>query len=442
MSTENLVDLVKRAGIVGAGGAGFPTHVKIDAVVDTVIVNGAECEPLLRVDQLLMDARADDMLKALEAVRNHTQAQEAIIGLKKKYGPAIDTLTKKLVDYPNIRLHILENFYPAGDEQSLVYETTKRIVPEGGIPLNVGALVINVETLIGIYDIMEKNKPVTDTYVTLTGEVKHPITVRVPLGIRVREALALAGGPTISQYAVVNGGPMMGKIVDPESTITKTTKGLIVLPLDHHVVESKNRPLSKSLKDAAVACMQCNLCTEVCPRYNLGHAMEPHKLMRLAAYASTCDMTTQATNAFLCCECALCQYACVMDLQPWKFHIHLKRELGSRGIKNPHHHQPKQANEFISSRHFNVKRLISRLGLTAYDGAAPLTSIDQTFDKVKILLGQHIGAPAQPVVTVGDMVNKGDLIGEIPEGALGARIFASIPGKVTAVENGSITIQS
>ncbi len=442
MSTENLVDLVKSAGIVGAGGAGFPTHVKIDAVVDTVIVNGAECEPLLRVDQLLMDARADDMLKALEAVRQHTQAKEAIIGLKKKYIPAIETLTKKLVDYPKIRLHILENFYPAGDEQSLVYETTKRIVPEGGIPLNVGTIVVNVETLIGICDIIEKNKPVTDTYVTLTGEVKRPMTVHVPLGITVREALELAGGPTVTPYAVVNGGPMMGKIVDPESTVTKTTKGLIVLPVDHHVVESKNRPLAKSLKDAAVACMQCNLCTEVCPRYNIGHAMEPHKLMRLAAYASTCDMTTQATNAFLCCECALCQYACVMDLQPWKFHIHLKRELGGKGIKNPHHHQPEQANEFISGRHFNVKRLISRLGLAAYDVAAPLEPIDRSFNKVKILLGQHIGAPAKPVVTVGDTVNKGDLIGEIPEGALGARIFASIPGKVIAVEDGSITIQS
>ena len=167
MST-NLIDIVKSAGIVGAGGATFPTHVKINATVDTVIVNGAECEPLLRVDQQLMDVRAADMLAALQAVMDHTKASKGIVGLKKKYVPAINSLRKELVNYPQIELGIMDNFYPAGDEQTLVYEMTGRIVPEGGIPLNVGTLVINVETLLNIYDMMTNEKPVIDKYITFT----------------------------------------------------------------------------------------------------------------------------------------------------------------------------------------------------------------------------------------------------------------------------------
>ncbi|MDD2413799.1 MAG: SLBB domain-containing protein, partial [Eubacteriaceae bacterium] len=283
MST-NLVDIVKSAGIVGAGGATFPTHVKIDAEVETVIVNGAECEPLLRVDQQLMTERAADLLVALKAVMDHTKASNGIIGLKKKYVPAIGALRKELVNYPTIKLSIMDNFYPAGDEQTLVYETTGRIVPEGGIPLNVGTLVINVETLLNIYDMMTEEKPVIDKYITLTGCVGRKLTTKVPLGITVREALELAGGPTISDFVIINGGPMMGKIVDIDSYITKGTKGLIVLPKDHYLILSKTRSIRETIKMAGMACMQCSLCTEVCPRHALGHALEPHKLMRIAAY--------------------------------------------------------------------------------------------------------------------------------------------------------------
>jgi len=440
--SANLVELVQSAGIVGAGGAGFPTQVKINCTVDTVVVNGAECEPLLRVDQQLMDLEAVKMLTALQAVMDQTHAKEGIIGLKKKYKPAIESLTKELVAFPKIRIHQMGNFYPAGDEQVLVYETTKRIVPEGGIPLNVNTMVINVETLLGIYDIMTAGKPVIDTYVTLTGEVKRPLTTKLPLGITVKEALEVAGGTTIDEFVVINGGPMMGKIVDVDSTITKTTKGLIVLPKMHPLIISKTKPVKESMKMAAIACMQCNYCTELCPRYSLGHNLEPHKLMRIAAYASTLDTSTQATNAFLCCECGLCQYACVMDLQPWKINTMLKRELGGRGIKNPHHNAPETAVPFRESKQFNVYRLVSRLGLTKYDLPAPMVETENNYKKVSLLLSQHIGAPAQPVVKVGEQVDQGQLVAEIPEGKLSSRIFASISGRVSTVDGDKIIIES
>jgi Na+-translocating ferredoxin:NAD+ oxidoreductase RnfC subunit len=438
----SLVDKVKSAGIVGAGGATFPTHVKIDATAEVVIVNGAECEPLLRVDQQLMDLRASDMLEALQAVMDHTGAKEGIIGLKKKYVPAINKLNSLLKDYPKIKLCILNNFYPAGDEQTLVYETTGRIVPEGGIPLAVGALVMNVETLLNIHDYLTAEKPVIDKYLTVTGKVKRRITTRVPLGITVKEALALAGGPTISDYVIINGGPMMGKIVSEDSYITKGTKGLIVLPKDHSLIVSKTRSFKDSLKLAATACMQCSLCSEVCPRNALGHDLWPHKMMRIAAYASTCDAKARPTNAFLCCECGLCEYACVMDLQPWKVNQYLKGELAKAGIKNPHHNAPKAADPFIEQKHFNVHRLTKRLGLDEFDKAAPMEACQKTFTEVNIQLSQHIGAPAKAVVAVGDTVTRGQMIGEIPEGALSARVFASIDGKVTAVGDGKITIHA
>ena len=440
--SANLVELVQNAGIVGAGGAGFPTQVKLNCTVETVVVNGAECEPLLRVDQQLMALEAVKMLTALQAVMDQTQAKEGIIGLKKKYTDAIDAINKELSAFPKIKMHLLKNFYPAGDEQVLVYETTGRIVPEAGIPLNVGTLVINVETLINIYDIMVDNKPVMDTYLTLTGEVKNKLTTKVPLGITVREALELAGGTTIEDFVVINGGPMMGKIVDVESVITKTTKGLIVLAKDHPLIVSKTKSIKETMKMAGMACMQCNYCTELCPRYALGHNLEPHKLMRIAAYGSTCDTSTQATNAFLCCECGLCQYACVMDLQPWKFNAMLKREFGSKGIKNPHHLVPTSAVPFREGKQFNVYRLVSRLGLTKYDLPAPMVETDKTFSKVNLLLSQHIGAPAVAVVNVGDHVERGQLIGDIPEGKLSAKIFASISGRISAADSEKITIES
>jgi Na+-translocating ferredoxin:NAD+ oxidoreductase RnfC subunit len=440
--SANLVELVQSAGIVGAGGAGFPTQVKVNCKVDTVIVNGAECEPLLRVDQQLMAMETVKMLTALQAVIDQTEAKEGIIGLKKKYGLAMEAIRKELPNFPNIRIHELKNFYPAGDEQVLVYETTKRIVPEAGIPLNVGALVINVETLINIYDIISESKPVVDTYLTITGEVKNKLTTKIPLGITVREALELAGGTTIDDFVVINGGPMMGKIVDLDSTITKTTKGLIVLASDHSLIRSKTKPVGETMKLAGMACMQCNLCTEVCPRNALGHNLEPHKLMRIAAYGSTCDITTQATNAFLCCECGLCQYACVMDLQPWKFNTMLKQKLASQGIKNPHHDTPKEAVPFRADKQFNVYRLVARLGLTKYDLPAPMVKTDKDFPEVTLLLSQHIGAPAVSVVNVGDAVERGQLIGEIPEGKLSSRVFASISGNVITADSEKITIRS
>ncbi|QZY54131.1 4Fe-4S dicluster domain-containing protein [Crassaminicella profunda] len=438
---EKFIDLIKEAGIVGAGGAGFPTHVKLNAQAEYIIVNGAECEPLLQVDQQLMAQKSEEILLALNKIVEETGAKKGIIALKGKYKKALENLNKKVVKYENLELFTLDNFYPAGDEQVTVYEVLKRIVPEGGIPLNVGVIVINVETLLNVYNAMN-NIVVTDKYLTITGAVENPITEKVPIGILVKEAIELAGGTTIDEFGVIDGGPMMGKVIeDIQQPIKKNTKGLIVLPKNHPLLLSKDRSIESMLRQARSACCHCSLCTDVCPRNLLGHKLYPDKLMRLASYSSTCDVNTKATDAFLCSECGLCERVCIMGLQPWKLNKFLKAQLSGKGIKNPNKNTPKDTNLFREYRKFPVNKLKSRLGIEKYDVEAPIVEEDnKSFKWVVIDLQQHIGAKAEPVVCVGDQVSKGQLIADIPENKLGAKIHASINGIIKDITEKSIVI--
>lgn len=439
--SENLIAQVQGAGVVGAGGAGFPTHVKLNAKADTVIINGAECEPLLRVDQQLMDRQAEKLLCALDLIVDQVGAEKGVVALKEHYHAAAASLQRELPRHPRLSIHLLGAFYPAGDEQVIVYEVTGRIVPEGGIPLNVGVVVTNVETALNVLD-ASQGGPVVEKYVTLTGAVRTPKTVKVPLGITVAEALALAGGPTVTDYRVVNGGPMMGKIVGVDSAVTKTTKGLIVVPAGHPLLTSLERSLGDSVRRAATACMQCSLCSEVCPRGMLGHRIQPHKLMRVAAYGSLCDPEQTPMNAYLCVGCRLCEYACVMGLQPWKLNANMKNILAGQGIRNGLHNQPDRAAPYRDYKRYPVHKLIHQLGLSAYDVDAPLDETVPAYTKVMLPLRQGAGAPSQPVVGVGAQVNKGDLIARIPEGKLGASLHASITGTITAIDGDSIVIQA
>lgn len=436
-----LTTCVEQAGVVGAGGAGFPSHVKYNAKAEYVIINGAECEPLLRVDQQLMALEAEKLLKALQLIVDHVQASEGVIALKRKYHDAEAALNAHINNYPKLKLHFMDNFYPAGDEQVVVYEVTGRIVPEGGIPLNVGVVVVNVETALNAYEAYDQETPVTEKYLTVTGEVTNKITVKVPLGITVKEAIELAGGTTIKDYVIINGGPMMGKLISPDDVITKTVKGLIVLPKTHSLISSLNKEISSMLKDAKIACMHCSLCSEVCPRGLLGHRIEPHKLIRISSYGSVCDQTSTPLNAFLCCGCRLCEYACVQNLQPWKMNNMLKGELGKAGIKNTLNNKPEKAASFREYKKFPVTKLVARLGLTKYDKPAPMISLDRQFKEVRLPLRQHVGAPAEAIVKEGDSVLKGDLIAKIAGGNLGSNIHASISGKITLVTPQEIKIQ-
>ena len=455
---EEIVQKVKDAGVVGAGGAGFPTYVKIAARVDTVIANGAECDPLLRCDQQLMANRASEIVEGLRLVMQASGAERGVIALKREYTSAVAALQPN-IQYPapntqhqggNISLHLLESHYPAGDEFVLVYEVTGRLVPETGLPLHVGCIVQNVGTLFNIA-LAQKGIPVTHRLLTVTGAVNEPRTMNLPIGTSIGEAVAWAGGiklprwsaRTEEDYAVVVGGPMMGKLAqDLSEPVTKTTTGLIVLPRNSVVVRYLGRPLGSWVKRGRSTCDQCRDCTDLCPRYLLGHDLEPHKVMRSINYGLT-EPTAVVTAAVLCCECRLCEaYACPLELSPMAYFKEIKRQLAAQGWQNIVHKRadltPHPMREY---RRVPMERLVAKLGLSEYqECTCPLDEQEYRPRRVTIPLKQHIGTPSQPVVQTGDKVQRGDLIARIPEGELGANVHAATSGRVEAVTGEHIVI--
>jgi Na+-translocating ferredoxin:NAD+ oxidoreductase RnfC subunit len=440
--SNGIVDTIRNAGIVGAGGAGFPTHVKAQSQVDIVIANGSECEPLLYSDQNLMEMYPKEIIAGLEVMMQATGASRGIIGLKEEYTAAVEGFSKLLSKHPDISLKLLGSFYPSGDEQSLVYECTGRIVPEGGIPLNVGCVVDNVETLYNIHRAM-RAQPVTERMVTIIGEVWSPGVYRFPIGTSYEDALQAAGGARIEDVAIIDGGPMMGRVqVGTAGVIRKTTSGLIVIPSDHYHVVRRTLPANMELIRTVSMCCQCRECTDLCPRYQLGHDLEPHKVMRAVVTRSELP-PSQITQAHICCQCGICEtVACPLGLSPRNVFGFMKKELMAKGIRNPHNRQPTEVRHAYPYTKIPKKRALARTGLLGYYQHLHFKERTTTIRRVELLLSQHIGAPSHPVVKEGAFVNKGDLVAGIPEGKLGANLHASISGRVTQVAADRIVIEA
>lgn len=436
-----IVQKIKEAGVVGAGGAGFPTYVKLDCQAQVVIINGAECEPLLRVDQQLMVRHPEALVAGLKLACEATGSAQGVIALKAKYHDAIDAL-KPFVDQESIiTLKLLKNVYPAGDEQYIVREVTGKTVPEAGLPIHVGAVVINVETALNILGAVG-DQPVLEKYVTVTGAVKAPATFRVPLGTSLKALLAMAGGPTLDQFAVVDGGPMMGRLCNPEETcVTKTSKGYIVLPTDHPVILSKVKTAERSLKEAKDLCCQCNLCTDVCPRYLQGHKLRPSHMMRLAAYG-TAGPDSSATEALLCCECVLCEQACLFGLQPWKVNIALKKKLREHGMQLPNPDKNPEPHPYRDLRGFPVPRLVARLDLNRFEAVAAFSDRPVPTETITLLARQHVGAPGRLQVEAGSLVTRGQLIFAMAENGIGAPVHTGVTGMVTYADDHKVMIRS
>jgi Na+-translocating ferredoxin:NAD+ oxidoreductase RnfC subunit len=453
LPSRELALAVQAAGVVGAGGAGFPTHVKMAAQVDTVIANGAECDPLLQCDQRLMESRAAEIVRGLRLAMEATGAARGIVALKKKYAEAAGALRRAVAALPGnseVCLHLMESRYPAGDEFVLVYETTGRLVPETGLPLHVGCLVQNVQTLFNIAR-AEKGLPVTHRLLTVAGAVARPATLWAPLGTPIGDVLGWAGGVslprwsdrTAGDYGVVVGGPMMGRVAaTPDEPVTKTTSGLLVLPRDNVVVRYLTRSRTSWVRRGVSTCDQCRDCTDLCPRYLLGHSLQPHEVMRAINYGLE-SPPDKVTAAVLCCECRLCEaYACPLELSPMAYYVAVKRQLREQGWVNEVHKRrsflPHPVREY---RLVPTERLIARLGLTEWEHqSCPLDEGDFRPARVAIPLQQHTGAPAAPVVGEGVRVSAGDLIARTPDGKLGANIHASIAGRVAKVDGAAIEI--
>lgn len=437
---KELSQVLRLSGTVGAGGAGFPTYAKLDERAETVIMNCAECEPLLKLHRQLLEKNAHEILQAFHIIAQCVGAKEAVIGIKKAYAKTIEALLPVMGAYPEMRLGLLEEVYPAGDEVVLIYEVTGKIVPPGGLPIESGVAVFNVETVYNVYRAAILGRPVEDKLISVVGEVRQPVTLRVPIGCSIEEVVQAAGGAVIEDPVYLIGGPMMGFIGNGALPVTKTTNAVLVLPETHQLIQKKRRKPSIDLKRAAAACCQCTMCTDLCPRHLLGHPIEPHKFMR----AATCK-DIQDPDIFLhtmfCSSCGLCEnYSCMQGLSPRSLIADYKAGLRTHGIKPPKVEAPVAAAKEREFRKAPMERLLARLNLTQYHKPAPLMETELPVNRVKLLCSQHIGAPAIPVVSQGEAVEKGQMAARPAEG-LSVAVHASISGIVTQVTEKYIMIE-
>ncbi len=438
MNLEQLKALLRENGVVGAGGAGFPTYAKLDKRADTLILNCAECEPLLHLHRQVLKEYTYEILSTLYEISKILEVENVLIGIKGSYKETVSAVKAELTSFQNMKICTLPEIYPAGDEVVLTYEATGRVVPAGSIPLSVGVTVLNVETVYNIYRATQ-GIPVTHKYVTITGEVKNPTTVYAPIGVSVEELLKMAGGVTTDDPAYISGGPMMGRLVDPSYTITKTTNAILVLPKRLPLVQRKLSNPSVDLKRAMSACCQCNYCTSLCPRNLLGHPIDPSGFM-LAASHNTTSNTSPYLNAMFCSGCGLCEaYSCSQGLSPRTLLGITKGGLQKNGIKAPAP-EMKDVSSARDMRQIPVSRLKSRLGLDKYDHHAPISDRNPKFKKLSIALSQHIGAPALAVVSKGDKVLSGQVVAKAKDDALSVSIHSPIDGVVSLVTNEKIII--
>ena len=434
----NLVEQVRLAGVVGAGGGGFPTHVKLGGKADTVIANGAECEPLLHKDAAVMERQAREMVKGIELAMAAVGATAGVVGIKAKNTHAVEAV-EAACQGTAVRVHLLGDYYPAGDEYDLVFEVTGRLIPPGGIPLNVGVVVCNVETFVNIAAAAE-GRPVIEKTLTIAGAVRSPQTITVPLGTSLRDCIAAAGGATVADPVLAIGGMMMGETTaELDRPVTKTTGGIIVLSRDHHVIERKLKPATVQAAIGKSACDQCRYCTELCPRYLLGYAVEPHQVMRSLAFTSS-GAAHWNEWAAMCCSCGLCTlYACPEELFPKEACDQSKAEMKKANQKwsgpttvTPH--------PMRDGRRLPIKSLMKKLNLTQYEHDAPWQATTVAPHTVVLPLKQSAGAACQPLVRTGDRVTVGQALGAIPEKSLGAMLHAPFAGTVGEITASTLTL--
>lgn len=442
MQLETLSQTLQEHGIVGGGGAGFPAYAKLNKNADTIILNCAECEPLFQVDRQILAEHAFEIISAMTMVADAVGAERAIVAIKPSYKDAIDAVNLNMAAFPKVSLSFLPEIYPAGDEVVLTYETTGRIVKPGDIPISVGVIVFNVETMLNIYKAVNDNAPVTHKYVMVAGEVASPSVLSVPLGMSAKEIVNLCGGSTIEHPAYLIGGPMTGRIASPHTLITKTTNAVILLPQEHYIVTRKTVKANIGVKRAMSACCSCRMCTDLCSRNLLGHPIDPQAFMHGISQNKVIN-TKAFLDTFYCSQCGLCEmYSCMQGLSPATLINEYRTGLRKKGVlpdkENVAFHGVSDKRAY---RTVPVSRLTRRLGLSKYKKPAPLTEQEIKPKRLTLSLSQSIGAPSSPLVKQGDSVTQSMLIAASPEGKLGVALHSPMDGKVVAISDTHIIIE-
>ena len=293
LSKEDIVNIVKEAGIAGMGGAGFPTSVKLapGKPIEAVLLNGCECEPMLTADHKLLLHYADEVIYGLKAVMKAVEAPKGIIVIEDNKPDAVELLKSKCEAYDDIEVTVAKTKYPQGAEKMLIKRVLGRMVPSGGLPADVGAVVCNVSTVKAISDAIQKGMPLIERVVSVTGErIKKPGNYLVRIGTNVKEVIDYCGGITGGDdYIVKMGGPMMGiQLPSVDVAVIKGTNGIIAIEKD---------------ESEAVACIKCGRCVDVCP-------MELSPLYFAKYHDEENWQGMKDKNVMDCMECRCCEYIC------------------------------------------------------------------------------------------------------------------------------------
>lgn len=297
LTPEEIIERMKTAGIVGLGGAMFPTHVKFmvpkDKSVDTLIIDAIECEPYLTADHRLMLERSDKILVGVEIMKRALRLERAVIGIENNKRDAIELLSEKARHYDGIEVMAMAMKYPQGAEKQLIKAITHREVPSGRLPMDVGCVVDNVATTLSIYHAVQQNKPMISRVVTVTGKsLREQANFRVRIGTPFSYMLDAAGGVPENTGKIISGGPMMGKAIGHlDVPVNKGTSAILVL--DEHEAHRK----------AARSCFRCGNCVKACPM-----GIEPYLLEKLAGKGLWEDC--RAHHISDCIECGSCSYIC------------------------------------------------------------------------------------------------------------------------------------
>ena len=298
-SRESLIEAIKESGMVGLGGAGFPTHVKLNvdpARVDYLIVNGAECEPYVTSDTYTMVSRGEDMKTALEALAQYLGIKTVIIGIESNKKAAIQSmngLAREMSGVCNVSVKVLPPVYPQGGEKVLIYHCTGRVTPVGNLPIDVGCVVINCTTLAAIGAYLKNGMPLVEKCVTVDGAaVKNPQNVIAPIGTSMADMFAFCGGLTCDPAKLIYGGPMMGLTVpDTEAPVLKNTNAILAL-------SEREARLPKTSP-----CIHCGTCVNTCP-----FGLAPMQLAK--AYDDKNAQALEELSINACMECGCCSFVC------------------------------------------------------------------------------------------------------------------------------------
>jgi electron transport complex protein RnfC len=293
-----IIDKIKESGVVGLGGATFPTHVKYmfpeGKNADTLVINGVECEPYLTSDHRIMIEKADEILVGISIMKKAGNVQRAIVGIEANKPDAIKILTEKAKDYEGIEIAVLKVQYPQGAEKQLIKSVLNREIPSGKLPLDVGCIVNNIGTALAVYEAVQKNKPLFERVVSLTGKgLKNTANYMVRVGTPLKELFNKLGEELPEDTAkIISGGPMMGKAISTiDIPITKGTSGIVLLDKDE---AKRSEPQN---------CIRCARCVTVCPM-----GLEPYLLEKLSEKENYEECLVQ--DIVDCIECGSCSYTC------------------------------------------------------------------------------------------------------------------------------------